>query len=77
MEPSRICVQEDETSTLRTLSLDERGELIVSACRAAAGVEGGRTASGLRPSQPVPWPESTWAFLRRYAPDGQQRASRE
>jgi len=66
---------EEQVELFRSLSLDERGELIVAACRAAAQIEEGRLASGLPPSQPAPWPESTWQLLRRYAPNGQRRAS--
>lgn len=77
MELHSIAAQEADTTGLRALSLDQRGELIAMACRAAALVERGRIATGLRPSQPVPWPESTWALLRKYAPHGQQRTARE
>lgn len=72
MDTHRIAVQEDDTAGLRVLSLEQRGEMIILACRAVAAVERGRIASGLRPSQPAPWPASTWALLRKYAPDGQQ-----
>ncbi|MCU0981862.1 MAG: hypothetical protein MUF25_22145 [Pirellulaceae bacterium] len=73
MDAHRIAEQETDTPGLRALSLDQRGELIMAACRAAAALERGRIASGLPPSQPVPWPESTWALLRKYAPYGQDR----
>lgn len=64
-----------QVELFRSLPLDERGELIIAACRAAAQIEQGRLASGLPPSQPAPWPESTWQLLRRYAPNGQRRSS--
>ncbi len=73
MDPRRIAELETDTPGLRALSLDQRGDLIIAACRAAAVLEQGRIASGLPPSQPVPWPESTWALLRKYAPNGQHR----
>jgi hypothetical protein len=77
MNVHRIAEQEADLARLRTLSLDKRGELIALACQAATAVERGRMASGLGPSQPVPWPESTWMLLRKYAPDGQQRPADE
>jgi len=75
VDMTKISRLEEQVELFRSLSLDERGELIVAACRAAAQIEEGRLASGLPPSQPAPWPESTWQLLRRYAPNGQRRAS--
>ena len=75
VDMTKISRLEEQVALFRSLSLDERGELIVAACRAAAQIEEGRLASGLPPSQPAPWPESTWQLLRRYAPNGQRRAS--
>jgi hypothetical protein len=51
----------------RTLSLQERGELLAAACRAAARLEGSRLRMGLPPSRPAPWPASTWDFLAESA----------
>jgi hypothetical protein len=48
---------------LRSLSLSERGALLAAVCRDAAQIEASRLKMGLPPSQPVPWPESTWKFL--------------
>jgi hypothetical protein len=52
---------------LRGLSLEERGELLMAACRAAAEIEASRLKMGLPPTQPAPWPESTWQFLAEAA----------
>ena len=52
---------------LRGLSMRQRGELIESACEAAAEIQRSRLAAGLPPIQPAPWPESTWEFLRKAA----------
>ena len=52
---------------LRSLSLDERGEMICSACRTAAVILESRRAAGLPPPQRPPWPESTLALLKKYA----------
>jgi hypothetical protein len=62
----------DEISRLRSLTLEERGEMILSACRSAALIEQGRIESGLGPSQPLPWPRSTLAFLKKHAPNGKR-----
>ncbi len=55
----------DDVAWLRQLTDAERGELIIAACAAAAMIEDGKIRSGLPPSQPAPWPESTWAFLKK------------
>ena len=52
---------------LRKLSLQERGELLMAACRAAAEIESSRLRMGLPPTRPVPWPESTRKFLAEAA----------
>jgi hypothetical protein len=75
LDIDKISRLEEQVELFRSLSLDERGELIMAACRAAAQIEQGRLDSGLPPSQPAPWPESTWQLLKRHAPNGQRRAS--
>ena len=57
---------------LRTMSMQERGRQLAAACRLAASIERGKIDSGLPPSQPVPWPQSTWEFLKKHAPNGKQ-----
>jgi hypothetical protein len=52
---------------LGAMSMAERSRLIEAACRAAAIVLRDRAAAGATPVQPVPWPQSTWEFLRRHA----------
>jgi hypothetical protein len=52
-----------DLESVRAMSMDERGILLAAACRDAAAVERSRIESGLPPSQPAPWPASTWAFL--------------
>lgn len=54
-----------EAERLRSLSGRERGEMVAAVCRAAAKIHAGRIASGLAPSEPTPWPDSTWALLKR------------
>jgi len=71
--PSESPRQRDQQiQWLRSLSLEERGELIASACRAAAVIERSRIQSGLPPTQRAPWPESTWELLRKHAPNAQK-----
>jgi len=69
----KIAKLDEQIESFRSLSLEERGQLIIAACRAAAQIEQGRLASGLPPSQPAPWPDSTRQLLKRYAPNGQHR----
>ena len=57
-----------ETERLRGLSLEQRGRLLALACRAAARIERSRVANGLPRTISIPWPESTWEFLRRNGP---------
>jgi hypothetical protein len=57
-----------EIDFLRNLSLDERSRMIASACRAAAKIARSRLENGLPPIVSVPWPASTWEFLRTNAP---------
>jgi hypothetical protein len=73
MDIEKIEQQKNAGEQLRGRSLQERGDLIIAACRAAAEIERGKIASGRPPSQPAPWPESTWEWLRRFAQRGKQR----
>ena len=57
---------------LRSLSLDERGDLIIAACESAAIIAESRKAMGFPPVEPAPWPESTIEFFRRHAPNGRK-----
>jgi hypothetical protein len=56
-----------ELGRWRSLSLRERGEQLRAACVLAAEIERSRLAMGLPKTQPAPWPQSTWEFLRRHA----------
>lgn len=60
-------LEDVDYSRLRTMSMAERGRLLEAACEAAMEIERCRIAAGLPPSQPAPWPESTWAFLKEHA----------
>jgi hypothetical protein len=48
------------------MTMKERGRRIAAACRLAKSIE--RSKIGHPPSQPAPWPESTWEFLRNMRP---------
>jgi hypothetical protein len=60
-------VDDQDIAKLRSLSPQERGALIVSACEAAAAIQRSRLAAGLPAAEPAPWPASTWEFLRKHA----------
>ena len=60
---------EQNIARLRSLSMKQRGEMIAAACRAAASIRRSRIQSGLPDVVPAPWPESTWEFLRKHAPN--------
>ncbi|NLS97377.1 MAG: hypothetical protein GXX96_35000 [Planctomycetaceae bacterium] len=57
----------EDIARLRRLSMEERSELIESACKAAAVFYRSRLAAGLPDVEPAPWPASTWEFLKRHA----------
>lgn len=52
---------------LAELSMRDRGELLLAACRSAAQIYHSRLASGLPIECPSPWPTSTWEFLKAQA----------
>jgi hypothetical protein len=56
----------DDLARLRSLSVQERSDLIVSACEAAAVIHRSRLAMGLPDAEPPSWPASTWEFLRKH-----------
>ncbi|MGA2616405.1 MAG: hypothetical protein ABSF26_02270 [Thermoguttaceae bacterium] len=60
-------LEAEEILRLRALSMRQRGELLESACAAAAEFCRSRLAAGLREPQPDPWPDSTWEFLKEHA----------
>jgi len=61
-----------EYITLQALSMEQRGRMIAAACKTAAEIQRGRIASGLPTPAPAPWPASTMAFMRKYAPHGRE-----
>lgn len=54
-------------------SMEERDRLLKSVCRTAAQIEASKIAAGMSPSEPAPWPESTWEFMRFHARKFQQQ----
>lgn len=64
---AHVAADAENIERLRAMSLLERAQLIESACRAAALVLRERAAAGAPPIKPVPWPQSTWDFLRTHA----------
>lgn len=61
-----------EVADLTRLNDYQRGLLIISACQAAMAIEHGKMQSGLPPSQPSPWPKSTWEFLKKSTRDARK-----
>jgi hypothetical protein len=57
----------EDVARLRELSLEERGQMLEAACRAAAELAAARRAAGLPDAEPAPWPASTIEFLRKHA----------
>jgi hypothetical protein len=57
----------EQSAQQRALTMRERGELIESACEAAAVIYRSRLAAGMGPVEQDPWPESTWEFLKKHA----------
>ena len=64
--------QREDDLALRELSMEQRGRMIEAACRTAAEIQRSRIASGMPVAAPTPWPASTWALLRKYAPNGRK-----
>ena len=62
----------EDIEHLRRLTLEERGRLIMVACRGAARIEQGRRENAMPPAVSAPWPASTWEFLRRNAPNARR-----
>jgi hypothetical protein len=62
----------DYLAWLRGLSMEDRGKMILAQCCEAAAEERARIAAGLPPTQPEPWPESTWELLRRLVRQSRQ-----
>lgn len=56
------------------LTLEQRGAMLMSACRSAAAILRSRRAAGLPADQPAPWPESTWQFLKTQAQNARRTA---
>jgi len=67
-----VSAAENDDEHLRTMSMAERGRQLAAACRLAASIERSKIKNGMPPSQPEPWPDSTWEFLRKHAANGKQ-----
>jgi hypothetical protein len=57
---------------MRHLSMEERARMLKAVCSAAAKLHASRRQAGLPPAVPAPWPESTWEFMRRNAPNARR-----
>jgi hypothetical protein len=56
-----------EIVRLRSLTMEERSELLRRACEGAQQMRQARIDAGLGDVEPDPWPASTWEFLRKCA----------
>jgi hypothetical protein len=57
----------EQSARQRALTMRERGQLIESACEAAAVIYCSRLAAGLPVAERDPWPASMWEFLKKHA----------
>ena len=64
---------QEDLVRLRSMSMEERGRLVASACAAAATILRSRRAAGLPDVVRASWPESTWEYLRKHAPNARAR----
>lgn len=55
----------DERKRLRTLSMEERAQMVSAVCRTAAHIYAARLAAGYPPVRPQPFPASTLEFFKR------------
>jgi hypothetical protein len=58
---------------LRTMTETECSDMLQAVCRAAVKFYDGRIQSGLPPMIRMPWPASTWEFLRQHSPNAKRR----
>ncbi|MBW3541395.1 MAG: hypothetical protein KY476_14100 [Planctomycetes bacterium] len=65
--PEALHQSAEDIAYLRSLTMKERGDMLISACRAAAKLLEARARSGLPAPQPAPWPASTVEFLKKWA----------
>jgi hypothetical protein len=57
---------------IRDLTVEERAQMLKAVCSAAAKLHASRLQAGFPPAVPAPWPESTWEFMRRHAPNARR-----
>lgn len=61
---------QEKIARLRSLTMEQRSQMIKQACRMAAEIYKSRLKMGLPPVKRAQWPASTWEFLRKHAPNG-------
>jgi len=59
--------EQRDLECVQRASFVERGKMLSVACQDAAEIEASRLQMGFPPSQPAPWPDSTWTFLAEAA----------
>jgi hypothetical protein len=60
-------LSQQDYELLRSLTMEERSQMLVAACRTAMELECQRVARGLPPTESELYPQSTWDFLRKQA----------
>ncbi|MEX2216825.1 MAG: hypothetical protein WD768_22110 [Phycisphaeraceae bacterium] len=65
--------KDEDLESLRDLPMEERARRNDLVCRAAMSLERDKALNGLPPSEPTPWPASTWEHLRRHAADARRK----
>jgi hypothetical protein len=63
----------EDLARLRSLTMQERGDMLIAACQAAVEFLEGRARSGLPPPTPAPWPRSTVELFKRFAPNARRK----
>lgn len=58
---------EEDLRELREMPLDRRLWMIEAVCTAAMECERAKPLNGIAPTEPQPWPQSTYELLRRHA----------
>ena len=64
---AHAAAERKESAQSPSLSLSQRGEHLLAACRSASQIYQSRLAAGLPIEDPAPWPASTWEFLKTQA----------
>ncbi|HUE73523.1 MAG TPA: hypothetical protein VMP01_21785 [Pirellulaceae bacterium] len=62
----------EELQRLRTMSKEERSQVIIAVCQLAADIEAGKRKMGLPPTKREPIPRATLEFFRQRIANGRR-----